>query len=189
MFVKKKHISVISWSTAVICVVFVSTLVVYNIYIHWKENVFYSTYRDTINSLTARMFTEEVFVERLRVSLRKEPGTDHAVAVLEGTLVNRSSKTLERALLEVNFEDHRGEVLYKVWVYMLGQAPVSGYGPIKVNEMVDVLEPGESFFFRHKISNCPEEIIRRLAREEGFARVRREEQIDIRYAIEELSVR
>lgn len=183
MFVKKKHISVIFWSSTVVAVIFISTLAVYNLYFHWKENRYYSQYRDTIQDLNAKMFSDTVVLDQMEVTIAKSR-RDHALgAILRGTLVNNSSKTLNSALLEVNFKDYRGEVLHKTWIYLLSSGVVSGYAGAKFNDMVEILKPGESFTFRHNLQNCPTEILASIDQERGFARGREKDKVYITYAI------
>ncbi len=188
MFIKKKHVGVILWSASIIAVVFISTLVVFNVYSQWKERTYSAIYREKIRDLTAEMFSEEVFIDKIDISISPLSFDEEPRVILTGTLLNSSSKKIDSALLEVEFTTYDGKVLYKTWIYMFTDKPVPGYGLIKTNDMVDFLKPGESFLFRHTLLNFPEYLSEKLSKDKGFARTPREREIELNYRIKELSV-
>lgn len=188
MFIKKKHVGVILWSASIVAVVFISTLVVFNIYSHWKERSYFAIYREKLRDLTAEMFSEEVLIDKIDVSVSPIRFNEEPRVILTGTLLNRSSKKVDSALLEVEFTAYDGRVLYKTWIYMFTDKPVPGYGLIKTNDMVDVLKPGESFLFRHTLLNFPDDLSNELLKDKGFARTSKEREIELNYRIKELSV-
>lgn len=188
MFIKKKNISVILWSSLVVGLIFVSSLLVYNIYLQWKADTLSATYRTQVQSVMAELYRDKVVLENSKI-IATDPGrAGKPMAVLESVLVNRSSKTIDSALLELTVRDMEGEVRYKSWIYLLSSAPIAGHGRIKVNEMADVLKANESFLFRHRLLNFPEEVLEQIQRQRNFARGRSDKRVLVELSIRELGI-
>jgi hypothetical protein len=165
---KRKHLPVIVFSSAVVLVVFLSTLFGYGLYTQVKKDAFTAAYRDSIRKISADIFRKDLIFSNVSVKASKD-GTQFPV--FEGTLLNNSKQPLASILVELSFSDLEGRVLYKEWV-----KPLVGKNFESMVFSADTVSgeahimPGESFSFRHILRNCPEHIVERMSIRRGFAR-------------------
>jgi hypothetical protein len=188
MFIKKKHILVIIFSSVIISVALVSTLIGYTLYIQWKEDSLALKYRSSIYKLTAGLFRNEVALSNVRIMTEGEDQQSGRI-FLEGNLKNNTNKTITSLLIEVYFDEPDGTVVYKNWFHPLGEAHLGGpsifFGAHPAN---NVLLPGEDISFRHHFPNCPRKLSEELFRKTKFARRDEKGGVTMRYSIEGLSV-
>ena len=188
MFLRSKHANVIVYSSIVIAVVMVSTLVGYILYIQWKEDSFALRYRNSIYKLTAAMFKSEILLSN--VSIRPWEESAHVdVPIFEGSIKNNSSKALTSVTVEISFRRPDGSVVYKSWVHPLGEKesmarpvlPVMGHAR-------SVLLPGEGMSFSQMLKNCPKEVLTSLPRKAKAAKGSPKSDIAAEYTIVGVSV-
>ncbi|RKY42568.1 MAG: hypothetical protein DRP85_02210 [Candidatus Makaraimicrobium thalassicum] len=188
MFIKKKNIVVIIFSSVIIAVVFVSTLIGYTIYVQWKEDSFALKYRNSIYRLTAELFRKEIAMSNVNVKVGVEepfPG----MPLLEGSLRNNFNKTIDSIRIEVSFLEQDGTVVYNDWFHPLGeQHSVSSPLFSGMEQTRNLLLPGEGISFRHLLRNCPRELIAQLSTKSKFARSHSKDKIRLVYSITGLSV-
>lgn len=170
MFIKKKNLLVVSFSSVIIATVFVATLVGYNLYLQWKKDAHDLKYRNSIYRLTADMFRNDVVLSDVDVKL-EGGGSFQPLPFLEGSIKNNANKPISSLLLEISFTTPDNEVLYNNWVYPLGERdlvnPASFAGGKHVKS---ILLPGEGITFRHILRNCPPEVVEKLSNKSKFAR-------------------
>ncbi len=188
MFVKKKHMIVILFSSLIVAVVFVSTLVMYSLYIQWKKDTFASRYRNSIYKLTAELFRKDIVISSVSMKIVDE-GTFSGMPMVEGTVRNGTNKSITSLTLGMVFTEPDGAVLYRDWVYPLGEKGLStpalqqGRG-----ETVSVLLPGESMSFRHLLRNSPAEVTSWVSSNSKFAKSVSEDRIRLVFSVEGISV-
>ncbi|MFH1552946.1 MAG: hypothetical protein ABID83_04845 [Candidatus Omnitrophota bacterium] len=188
MFLKKKHILVIIFSSLIITVVFVSTLIGYSLYIQWKKDSFALRYRNSIYKLTAELFRKDVITSNMSVKIGgKElfPG----LPLLEGSLKNNSNKTVTSVMVEVYFLRPDGTVVYKDWFYPLGEQHFGSPALLPgIKQTRNILLPGEGISFRHLLRNCPRELVEQVSVRTKLAKNSSKDRIKMVYSIVGLSV-
>jgi hypothetical protein len=188
MRIKKKHILVVVFSSVIITVVLVSTLVGYSLYIQWKEDSFAAKYRNSIYKLTAEMLRKDITIANTSVRIGKDEPFS-GMPVLEGSIKNNSPKTITSMMIELSFFRPDGSVVYKDWFYPLKEKqvsqPVSFSGAERTR---NVLLPGEGMTFRHLLRSCPHALVTQIAMDEEFAKTGSENDIKLEYSITGLSV-
>jgi hypothetical protein len=118
-----KHQQLIYYSTLVVIIILISTLAGFSLYLRWKEDSFSSLYRSEIYKLTADIFKEEIEITGMDVDYEQN-NTEHKsvkMPILKGTVRNNSAKTVTSMTIEVTFLDDNGSVVYRDWVYPLGE--------------------------------------------------------------------
>ena len=186
--IKSKHYIVIAFSSLIIGIVLVSTVIGSSLYIEWKNNSFVPRYRDSISKLTAEMFKKDLSISNVSVRIEEE-GTFSGTPYMEASLKNNSQKTIANVLIETSFVKPDGSVVYKDWLH-----PIEGERFTKATSLRDVghtrnvLLPGESVSFRHLFMNCPPEVVRQLSSKTGFAKTGEEGGIKLEYTIAGLTV-
>ncbi len=186
--VKKKHVLVIVFSSLIISVVFLSTLVGYSIYLQWKEDSFALRYRDAIYRLTAQIFRNNIAVGNVTVKIG-EDRPFKGMPMMEGSLKNNSSKTVTSILIEVSFSRPDGTVVYKDSFYPLGAYKYTHPALLTGMENTrNVLLPGEGISFRHLMRNCPREVVSQLSTRSKFAKSGSEDKLRFEYSINGMRV-
>ncbi|MDP8257898.1 MAG: hypothetical protein P9L90_00530 [Candidatus Aadella gelida] len=170
MFLKKKHISVIIFSSSIIAIVFISTLVGYHLYLQWKQDTLALKYRSSIYKLTAEVFKNDIVLSNVSIKTDKTSGIG-VVPLLQGTIKNNSGKKITSILIEVSLIKPDGTVAYKEWVNPLGGgSDESGMNPSAVVYPEKILMPGEEMNFGHLLKNCPQDVKRKLSLKSEFAK-------------------
>ncbi|MDP8299519.1 MAG: hypothetical protein P9L88_06430 [Candidatus Tantalella remota] len=188
MFVKKKHILVILFSSLIVTVVFISTLGMYSIYMQWKKDTFASRYRNSIYKLTADIFRKEVIISGISMKI-VDKGVFSGMSLVEGDLRNGTNKSVTSLTLEMVFTKPDGTVLYRDWVYPLGEKGLASPALLSDRDKtVNILLPGESMSFRHFLRNCPAEVTSWIASNSKFARSVLEDSIELVFTVEGMSV-
>lgn len=188
MLLRSKHANVIIYSSIVIAVVMVSTLVGYTLYIQWKEDSFALRYRNSIYKLTAAMFKAEILLSNVSIK-RWEEAPYGDVPVFEGSIKNNSSKALTSITVEISFRKPDGTVVYKSWVHPLGEKLSSVRTSLPaMGHARSVLLPGEGMSFAQILKNCPKEMLQSLPRKSKFAKGTPKSDITAEYAIVGVSV-
>ncbi|MFH1847483.1 MAG: hypothetical protein ABH869_08040 [Candidatus Omnitrophota bacterium] len=192
MFIKKKNLVVIIFSSAVIAVVFLSTLIGYSLYLQWKKDAFALNYRNSIYRLTAELFRNNVNLSNINVDLR-DNGLFSAMPILEGNIKNDTGKIITSILLEISFSEQDGSIIYRDWVYPMGGEHAEKYWaetPLfsARKQARTVLSPGEGITVRHLLRKCPPEVVALLSAKTNFAKSGTSHKIKFNYTIEGLSV-
>lgn len=189
MVIKSKHRTVILFSSAIIAMVIVSTLIGYSLYIQWKEDAFAASYRNSIYKLTAEIFKTDIEIHNIATRFGNGTSSLSKIPVLEGKLKNNSSKTITSIMLEVSFSRPDGYVVYKDWFYPLGEGILAG-SPFfsSVKQTRDVLQPGENMSFKYLLRNCPSEVISRFFTKTGFAKTGSEGEIKLAISLSGVSI-
>lgn len=188
MRIKRKHAQVIIYSSMIIAICLITTLLGYSIYIQWKKDAFASKYRNSIYKLTAELFEDDVILANVDV---KMPGDDvfPRVPLIEGKLKNNSGKTVTSILIELAFLAPDGRVLYKGWFHPLGERRFgSTVFMTSSGKTRNVLLPGEGVSFRYLLRNCPREVVSEISKKTEFAKKKSEDTIDLVCSIEGLRV-
>ncbi|MFH1877889.1 MAG: hypothetical protein ABH883_03690 [Candidatus Omnitrophota bacterium] len=188
MFIKKKHIAVIVFSSSIILLVLLSTLAGYILYTQWTKDSFVLKYKNSIYKLTAEIFRKEILITNVTV----ETGQDEfysGLPLLTGSLRNNTAKTITFILMEVSFVRPDGMVLYKDRFCPLGEQYFGSttLAPI-IQNTKNILLPGEGVSFRHRLANCPKELIEQLLNKNKFAKNDSADNVKIVYAITGLSL-
>lgn len=188
MFVKKKHIQVVFFSSAIITAVFVSTLVGYSFYVQWKKDTFSSRYRHSIYKLTADLFEKDITFSNIAVKSIGGQSFSKG-SLIEGALKNNTGKTITSLLVKVNFITQDGAILYSDWFYPLqGQnfekPPVS----FEAEGDKNLLPAGESITFRHRLKNCSAETASRLSKDSSLSKKQSKDKMKIVCSVIGLSV-
>ncbi|MFH1836798.1 MAG: hypothetical protein ABH862_01610 [Candidatus Omnitrophota bacterium] len=170
MFIKKKHMSVVIFSSVIISVVFIVTLAGYHIYIQWKQDTLASKYRNSIYKLTAELFKNDVLLSNVSFRSAEKEGAP-ALPLLEGNLKNNSEKKITSISVEIALVDPEGVVVYRELVNPLE----GGFLGFSVNPSVRVypekiLLPGEDMTFCHFDKNCPREVTEKMSTKTKFAK-------------------
>jgi hypothetical protein len=184
MHVKSKHFVVVFFSSIIVAVVLVSTLIVYGVYIEWKEDSDAAKYDSSIYKLTADMFRKDINMSNLKAVI----GSDDAFSgmpMVEGSLKNNSSKIVTSIMMEVSFSRPDGSVVCRVLFHPLGEERSSR---VAREHTKNVLMPGEGISFKHLLRNCPQEVVSRLSTKSEFARVDKDKQLKVEYSIVGMSV-
>ncbi|MFH1665058.1 MAG: hypothetical protein ABIA77_02810 [Candidatus Omnitrophota bacterium] len=192
MFRQKKHVIVVTFSSVIIAIVLISTLIGYSLYVRWKEDSFGLKYRNSIYKLTAELFRKDIVLANVNVVI----GEDDPFAgmpVIGGSLKNNSSKTLTSILVEISFYGADGAVIFKDRVYPLGGGTEKQYpGPdilsANIGPTRNILLPGEGISFRHLLRNCPRKLIAHFDTKSKFARVYPQDKITMKYSVEGLNI-
>jgi hypothetical protein len=183
---KKKHLPVIIFSSAIVIVVFFSTLLGYSAYIQYKKDAITSNYRNSIYELTADIFRNDIVFHDVALKTQSEKSD---FPVFEGSIVNRSNKTFASVLIEVSFVDPDGSVLYKSWFHPGGQKYFDGPVFFPTPDKAEViLAPGATVYFVHSMRNCAPEIVERVSMKKGFAKADPSKNVEFLYSIEGLKV-
>ena len=179
---------VIAFSSLIIGVVLVSTVIVYTLYVEWKNNSFIQRYSDSISRITAEMLRKDVGIANVRVGLHKE-GPFSGMPFMEGSLKNNSKKTLTSIRLELSLQKPDGSVVYKGWLHPIGEERFARSASFSDTEDTrNVLSPGESISFRHLLRNCPPEVISQFSSKKEFAKTDAEDNIKLDYLITRMTV-
>lgn len=189
MAIKTKHRTVILFSSAIIAMVIISTLVGYGLYIQWKEDTFAVDYRNSMYKLTADIFKKDIEIYNVKTEFENGASSLPKILMLEGKLKNNSPKTITSIMLEVSFSRPDGYVVYKDWFHPLGEGVLSGspfFSSIKRTR--DVLRPGENMSFRHLLRNCPPEVISQIFKKTLFAKSGSEGEIKLIITVSGVSV-
>ncbi len=188
MFIKRKHIAVIIFSSIIIAVVFVSTLIGYSLYIQWKKDSLALKYRNSIYKLTAELFKNDVVLSNVCVKM-EDGKLLSEMPLLEGRLKNNSNKTITSIAIEVSFLAPDGTVVYDSWFNPLGEE-YFGTPPLLsgMRQTRNVLLPGEGISFRRLLRNCPPEVVAQLSAKAEFARNQPENKVKLVCSIAGLSV-
>jgi len=184
MFLKKKHISVVAFSSAIIAIVFIVTLAGYHLYIQWKQDTLALKYRNSIYKLTAELFRNDVILSNIDLRVIKKEGTS-ALPLLQGSLKNNSGKKITSISVEISLENPDGTVVYKEWVHPLGNRS-SSFGIMEYTEKV--LLPGEKMSFRHFMKNCPYDVTEKISAKTEFAKEGSREALTVDFSIVGLTV-
>ena len=185
MNLKNKHVLVISLSSLVVAIVLVSTLIVYSLYLDWKEDSKALQYNNSIYRVTADMFAKYVAVSNVNVNAAGNDIFRHIV-VIEGSVKNNSDKTITSLMLEVSFSRPDGTVIYRDWLYPIGDNR-SSYTSSSVSAK-NVLSQGEGVSFRHILVNCPAEVAEGIQFNTKFAKIPADKRIQMEYEIAGMSV-
>ena len=188
MFLKKKHILVVIFSSVIVAVVLVSTLAVYSLYMQFKEDSFALRYRNSIYKLTAELFRKDIHISNLSVRIMRDKASS-GVPVIEGSIKNGTGKTLTSVLMEISFTRPDGTVSYKGWLHPLGEKHFGDFTmPPAATQAGYVLLPGETVSFRHIMRNCPRDIIKQISARSNFAKRQPKEKSEFAHSIVGLSV-
>ncbi|MGB3241979.1 MAG: hypothetical protein WBB66_03915 [Candidatus Omnitrophota bacterium] len=186
--IKSKHFLVVAFSSIIIGVVLVSTVIGYTLYIEWKNNSLALRYNNSISKITAEMFRKEIDVSNVKINVsREEPFS--GTPLLEGSLKNNSEKTIISILMEVSFQKPNGLVVYKDWLHPIGKERFGSPAYLSgVEHTRNVLLPGESVSFRHLLRNCPPVVVSQFSSKAKFAKTRAEDKITLNYSITGVTV-
>lgn len=188
MRIKRKHAQVIIYSSLIITVVFISTLIGYSIYMQWKKDAFASKYRNSIYKLTAELFKNDIVLSNIGVKMDPD-GASSKVPLIEGRLKNNSNKTVTSILVEVAFLTPNGRVLYKGWFHPLGERRFgSPVFPADDQKARNVMLPGEGITFRYLLRNCPHEVVEEIYEKSEFAKKKTDDGITLVCSVEGLKV-
>lgn len=183
MFLKKKHLLVIVFSSLIITIVFVSTIVVYSIYIQWKKDTFTLQYKTSIYKLTAKLFEKEIVLSNVNVRMEKD-GSLNKLPLFEGTLKNNSEKTITSVRIRVTFTNSIGTVVYNDWFHPLGEQYLGRTSLSHASKDTrGILPPGESIFFRHYLRNCPRDLAEQISSKKNFAKADKNNDVKLSYSI------
>ena|GEM_PF-710081 len=188
MFIKKKHIAVIIFSSIIIAVVFMSTLIGYSLYIQWKKDSFALRYRNRIYKLTAELFRKDIIISNVYVKMEND-GPFSEMPVVEGSLKNNSNKTATSVMIEVSFLAPDGAVIYDSWFDPLGEQRF-GSPPLLFGgrQTRNVLLAGKSMSFRHLLRNCPPDVVAQVSTTADFAKSYSKDKTKLVYSVTGLSV-
>ncbi|MGD2279542.1 MAG: hypothetical protein PVH45_05570, partial [Candidatus Omnitrophota bacterium] len=179
---------VIAFSSLIIGMVLVSTVIGSSLYIEWKNNSFVPRYRDSISKLTAEMFKNDVNISNVSVRIEEE-GTFSGTPYMEASLKNNSQKTIASILIETSFVRPDGSVVYKDWLHPIDGERFTTTTLLRdIEHTRSVLLPGESISFRHLFMNCPPEVVSQLSSKTGFAKTGGKGGIKLEYTIAGLTV-
>jgi hypothetical protein len=194
MFLKKKNIPVIFYSSVIIIAVLVANIALYIVYFEWKNKRAIDVYERSIYALTAGLFKGEVDVLNLDL-IPLGGGSGPEMAVVEGTIINKSSKTISSILLEISFVAGDGSVRYTHRFHPFGKGPgEKDLGSPTLYPLAgttrNMLLPGDRVTFRHILRNCPADIPAGTVRTgRNFAVRRRSNDLKLIHSLEGLSVK
>ncbi|MBU1084429.1 MAG: hypothetical protein ABIG55_06945 [Candidatus Omnitrophota bacterium] len=170
MFLKKKHISVIAFSSSIIVLVLVATLAGYHLYIQWKQDTLALRYRNSISELTAKIFRNDIVLSNMEIKIEKQKG-EPSVPLLQGNIKNNSGRKIGSVSIEITLENPDGTVAYKEWVDPLGDDIPGVYmSPLVRVNPKEALMPGEDISFRYFMKNCPHEVKEKMLAKSAFAK-------------------
>jgi len=152
--------------------VFILTLIGYNLYVKWKGDVSAAKYRSSIYELSAELFRKDIILSKVSVDIGKQSART-SPPFIKGSLKNNSAKAVSSALVEVFFQKSDGRVIYKDWIYPLGvrKLPLGRFSLFfRRSKTYNILLPGEGVSFRHPIRNCPNEIYEQFSNKTNFAK-------------------
>ena len=188
MGLKSKNILVILFSSVIVAVVFLSTLLGYSLYVEWNNDSRAVEYANSMYILTAEIFKNEVIISNVTVRMG-ELGPFRDKPIIEGEIKNNSSKAINLLTLEVFFEKSDGSVVYKDRLLPLGRGQFAHSTLFSgVEPGHEVLLPSNSKIFRHIFRNCPPEVLHEIAKKTDFAKSTSTGNMKIRYLITEMSV-
>jgi hypothetical protein len=181
--IKSKHFLVISFSSIIIGLVLVSTVIVHTLYVEWKNNSFIQRYNSSISKLTAEMLRKDISIANVKVGLSKE-GPFSGLPFVEGSLKNNSGKTITSLRLEMSFKRPDGSVVYKDWLHPIGEERFFGSSSFPdIEHTKNVLLPGENISFSHLLRNCSPEVVSQFSLKKGFAKTDTEDKVRLEYSI------
>jgi len=160
---KTKHVLVVAFTSVIVAVVFVTTLVGYGLYMKWKEDSTSDWYNDAIYRLTADMFRKEIVLTNFNAYVPEE-GQFKGVPLIEGSIRNNSTKSVASVMIEASFSRPDGSVVSRTRFYPLGRMRSTANGT------KSVLLPGKAISFTHPMRSCPVELKSELSTKAGFAR-------------------
>ncbi len=187
MLIKRKQLTLVLSSSAIIAIVIISTLVGYSLYVQWKEDTSTVKYRNSIYKLTAEIFKDAIDIYNVRIEFEK--ATSSQTPVLKGKLKNRSSKTMTSIMIGLCFSKPDGYVIYRDWFYPLGEEALSSspfFSSIKRTKKV--LRPGEIMSFGFLLRKCPPEAVSQLSAMKAFAKTNPDKAIKLELSIEGVNV-
>lgn len=188
MVFKKKHFTVIFFSSLIISVIIISTLGVYTVYIRWKEDTSKTFYRNSIYSITADIFRDKLEIHNIKTSVYQEDYSTK-IPVIEGKIKNNSKKIITSMFLEISFSKPDGTVIYRDWFSptddeTLLKSPF--FSSAKYSRLS--LKPDETLSFRYFLRNSPDEIKYQLFTKGTFAKASGYDEIKLYVKISGLSV-
>ncbi len=183
MYIKKKHLAVVLFSSGIIAAVMVSTLVGYVVYIEWKKDSTASMYYDSLHGLTADMFKADIVLFNMNTGIAE--GVFEGAPIVEGSLKNNSSKIISSIMLEVAFLRADGSVAYRKLFFPFGENKII---PISTEGLKTVLLPGFDISFKYPLRDCPQEVISQLYTKSEFARAAKRDRLEVKYSIVGMSV-
>jgi len=187
MLIKRKQLTLVLFSSAIIVIVIISTLIGYSLYIQWKEDTSAVKYRNSIHNLSAEIFKDGIDIYNVRIEFEK--GSSSKMPALKGKLKNRSSKTITSIMIELSFSKPDGYVIYRDWFYPLGEEALSSspfFSSIKRTK--EVLRPGEIMSFSYLLRKCPPEAVSQLSAMKAFAKTNPDKAIKLDLSVEGVSV-
>ncbi|MGB2629683.1 MAG: hypothetical protein WBD24_03825 [Candidatus Omnitrophota bacterium] len=187
MLLRGKHFLVIFFSSLIILIVLISTIIGYILYVEWKNSNFIARYNRSISKLTAEMFRDEILISNVNIGIEKN-GPFSGMPFIEGGLKNNSPKAITAILLELSFLDPAGAVTYKVWLHPVGDERFHTSTLAGVEHTRNVLLPGDSIAFRHMLRNCPPEIVEQFSSKSKFAKSSSKDKVKLEYKITGMTV-
>lgn len=187
MFIKKKHTGVIIFSSIIISIVFVSTVIGYGLYIRWKNETNAFIYRRAIYSLTAEVFRPSISMTDINV-VKSEKPDEPSLPMFQGHIKNNSPKSITSLLVEITFLDVDGAVIYKDQFDPLSSKgnkhPLFfGRGPSS-----DILAPGAAITFNHILRSCPPKVLSQISTKKKFVKSDSRDKLNLDYFITGISV-
>jgi len=181
MNIVNKHSILVIFSSFIIVVVLVATLLGYNIYVQWVEDTSSVKYRDDIYKLTAHIFKKNIDIYNIIPKSGNEAvlsGVLDGMPILEGKIKNNTSKIITSVMVEIYFSDPDGSVVYRDWFYPLGENYFfdSPFFSGKIRPQM-VLPPGETMTFRYLLRNCPAHVLSQILSSKNFAKINPDKEV------------
>ncbi len=182
MIIKKKSILAIIFSSILISLVFITTLIGFYLYLNWKEENTKSLYLSSLYELNAKLYAKYILITSILIKI-DEGEFFKGKPTIEGRIKNRSNKKIRSLKLKILLLDKDGRVLYMDLFYPLR---INSYFGVISKETGNYLAPNDAISFKHLLKNCPKDITSYLKMKTRFAKEKKEEAISIDYKIEEL---
>jgi hypothetical protein len=162
MLIKKKSLIVALVSGFVICLVLITTLVGYAVYLELKDDESRKAYQAQLYKANAKFYAKYIDIDRLG-ALTETSGALRGQPVVVGIVRNRGYKDISDMLMKVKFLDRDGAIIYEAVFHpqepSLGSSSLTKVSiPYLSESSKSVIRPEGSLPFKRILAGCPREI-------------------------------
>ena len=188
MHIRPRPTLVIALSSLIIAAVLALTVFGFYAYLGWKKKHMERVYRLALYGRNATLFDRYIKVN-LTAQIEKS-GAFRGGPVLSGTIKNLSNKKIYSLKLKVLFYDPDRRVVYHDTFYPIGLDFESLVNISDIaKETKNFLLEADSISFKHKLKNCPAEVMAYLGSKLKFAKAAPLRPLLVEYKIEGLDIR
>ena len=184
IIIKRKSILVIFFSSVLIALVLIVTLIGFYIYLNLEEEQGDNAYQRSLYDITAQLYSKYIYISKTVLKIGTK-GFFDGKPVVEGAITNNSEKKVTFMKLRVSVIDKDDRVLYMENLY-----PLHAYTHLSVisQDTGNYLAPKDTISLKHILRHCPRYIIGYLKAQNEFAKGKSSEVLRVDMKLKKLVV-